>query len=227
MKECIYGDIRVGYCGLEESVEELPDGFDYLLAKARPEDAARIAGLEEKGFMFHNRTILGEINLESLKEEPVRKIRADVRTDREFTQDVYGLAQGAFRTDRRFHLARQFDNDAAGKILKGYIDFYKEQESVLFKCFHKERLVGFTIVQMLEGGCCENVLGAVEPAYQSRGAALNLYSYMLQQLRESGRKRLYGRISTANTASINLHIALGAKYSLPEDDYIYRYGKCL
>ena len=44
---------------------------------------------------------------------------------------------------------------------------------------------------------------------------------MLKHLQSLGLKELSGRISTTNMASINLHIALGAKYSHPEDDYIW------
>lgn len=91
---------------------------------------------------------------------------------------------------------------------------------MLFKCFYNGNLAGFTVVKKLDQNSCENVLGAVDPLYQSRGVAIGLYAYMLRELKEKGYEKLYGRISTTNVASINLHIALGVKYSRPEDEYV-------
>lgn len=222
MIDCMYDDIKVRYYALNDEIRDVTTECDFLLAKTSPDDIERIVGLEQKGFIFHNRTILGEINLSSVSETLIRMIRADVRTDKEFSMNLYELARKAFATDRRFHLTKQFDQNLANKIIEGYIRALSTEDVMLFKCFHKEKLTGFTIVKRLDDIACENMLGAVNPLYQSRGVAINLYSYMLKVLRDEGYMKLYGRISTTNVASINLHIALGAKYSLPEDDYILR-----
>lgn len=179
--------------------------------------------MEQKGYTFHNRTILGEISMSSLNEALIHKINADIRSNKEFTKDLYELAQRTFVKDRRFHLKRYFDQSFANRIIVGYIDALAKEDTVIFKCYHKDKLIGFTIVKRIDAALCENVLGAVDPLYHNQGVAKNLYSYMLKTLRDAERyKKYYGRISTTNVASINLHRVLGAKYSLPEDEYILR-----
>lgn len=221
MRDCIYEGIRLRYYEPGDKLGGLTEEKDYVIAKACPEDVGRIKELEERGFCFHNRTVLGEIPLSVLNEKQLRMIRADVREEGNITPDLYELARRCFPRDRRFHLKKDFDQGLADKILKGYMDELSGERLRVYKCFHKSRLTGFTIVKNLENQNCENVLGAVDPEYQNRGAALNLYLYMMKCLRDNGMEKLYGRISTTNMASINLHIALGAKYREPMDEYIH------
>ncbi len=194
---------------------------DVIVARTDPEDVARVQALRKREFVFHNRTVLGTVSLKALSGPLFERARSQVEVDTRVDQAVYGLAYTAFPKDRRFHLKADFDQDFANAVLKSYIDHYSQQDVLVFRSMYKDELAGFTIVQLKEGGACENVLGAVSPLYQGRGIAIGLYTGMLKHLQNLGMKELSGRISTTNMASINLHIALGAKYSHPEDDYIW------
>lgn len=222
MQEYQYDDIKVRYYELNNMPKDMPKDIDYILAKVEPDNVEKIMKLKKLGFCFHNRTILGEINLDTMDERLLRMVRGDMRIDTIYTEELYELAKKTFVRDRRFHLDIKWDQVLANKVLKGYLNRFSHDDTMLFKCFHNGKTVGFTVVKKLDETLCENVLGAVDPLYQNRGVAIGLYSYMLKELKRKGYKKLYGRISTTNMASINLHIALGAKYSMPEDEYIFR-----
>ena len=217
MERRVYDGIYVDYYDTEEPWGEIgPDA----------EDTARTIMLESDGFTFHNRTFLCEVPLWKLDQRLAKLVRADVKKDDAFTEDIYELAGRAFVFDRRFHLKKTYDQEFAAKVLRGYIDGWKAAGCFFFKCFYKDRLTGFTLIRQLNDTECENVLGAVEPEYQNRGMAFNLYVYMANALRELGYKYLYGRISTSNTSSINLHAMLGGKFSAVRDEYIFRKDSC-
>lgn len=226
MERRTYDGIHVDYYGTEDLWKERRPDADYTIVCSRPEDTARSSMLEKGGFTFHNRTFLCEIPLSKLEQSLVKLVRADVKKDDIFAEDLYELAGRAFVTDRRFHLKKSFDQEFARKIIRGYIDRWNDSGCFFFKCFYKGRLTGFTLIHSLNATECENLLGAVEPEYQNRGMAFNLYVYMANALREMGYKSLYGRISTNNTPSVNLHAMLGGKFSAVEDEYIFRNVPC-
>lgn len=226
MERRTYDKINVDYYDTEETWGEIRPDADYTIVRSRPEDTARSALLERNGFTFHNRTFLCEVPLQKLDRNLAKMVRADVKSDDAFTEDIYELAGRAFVTDRRFHLKKTFDQEFAKTALRGYIDGWKNRGCFFFKCFFKGQLTGFTLIRPLSSMECENVLGAVEPEYQNRGMAFNLYVYMANALREMGYKSLYGRISTSNTPSVNLHAMLGGKFSAVEDEYILRKDPC-
>jgi L-amino acid N-acyltransferase YncA len=95
----------------------------------------------------------------------------------------------------------------------------------VFKCHHKGKLVGFTLVEIINSDVCENILGAVLPEYQKRGVAINLYAYMRKVLAENGYKELVGKIDSTNVSSLNLHVSLGARFIDTVDVYCWRRGK--
>lgn len=222
MERRIYDEINVDYYGVDETWSWVEPDADYTIVRSRPEDTVRSSMLEQNGFTFHNRTFLCEIPLQKLNQGLAKLVRADVKKDDTFSEDLYELAGRTFMTDRRFHLKKAFDQEFAKKIIRGYIDGWNDAGCFFFKCFYKGLLTGFTLIHPLGHTECENVLGAVEPEYQNRGMAFNLYVYMADALRQMGYKSLYGRISTSNTPSINLHAMLGGKFSAVEDEYIIR-----
>lgn len=221
MKKEDYNGIRVRYYDHDEAFAA--DGeADYIIVRTYPEDTARIIQLEDAGFSFHNRTMLCEIQLDRLNPDLVKLVRGDVRKTAALPEEICAVADKAFTMDRRFHLDKGFNQMLAGRILGKYVPEQLESACAVYACYHKNRMIGFTVVKDLGGGKCENVLGAVDPEYQNKGAAFNLYIYMAESLKEDSYKTLCGRISTTNTASINLHIMLGGKYSHVEDEYIFR-----
>lgn len=214
----IYEDVSVCNISVDELDDYRPDS-DFTLVHVQYDDIESIKKAKDKGFEFLNRTITASISLQSIKDDLGDNIRANIVCDKDITHDMYEIAYLAFPTDRRFHLGEAFDNTLAKKLIKAYIDDANEKNILVFKCYHKERLVGFTIVEINDEITCETILGAVLPEYHKRGVAINLYAYMRNVLAEKGYKEVFGRIASTNVSSINLHVSLGARFADTEDVY--------
>ena len=63
-------------------------------------------------------------------------------------------------------------------------------------------------------------LAAVEEKYRMTGAAMALYANACKIAKERGYKKLEGRVSTQNTAVMNVYAAFGATFSEPQDIFI-------
>lgn len=218
MKRILEHSENIVYLDLADDISE--NNGNYIIATSDPDDTQRIKELSRHGFIFLDRTLLETIETRKLNDRLLRMIRYDVSEDDTFTDDVFDLAKRTFEKDRRFHLKPDYDKNDAAHLIDRYIKYFETQESILFKCKYKEQLAGFIIISNLGSSSCENVLGAVAPEFQSRGAAVSLYVYMVKALREKGFEQITGRISTKNSASLNLHILLGATFSKPLDTYI-------
>lgn len=221
MKKRIYDDVEVLYFNEEEMPLD-KEKEAYYVVKVTSENTDKIMALICKGYRFHNRTIKAVIQLNNLPKNIERYIRYEVCQDKEISSEIISLAEKSFDADRRFHLDMQFNQEQAKKIIRGYLEEYNVKEHRVFKCYHKEKLIGFTICCIEDERHFENVLGAVKKEYQNRGAAMSLYGYMLLKMKEEGYTEYCGRISTTNVSSLNLHIALGATYSEPVDSYILK-----
>lgn len=221
MERRMYAGLQVDYYDVDELYVMDPE-TNYMIVRTRPEDTKRIMELESIGFTFHDRTFLCEISPQKLDPNFVKLIRAEVKMDFAFSDDIYDLANQTFITDRRFHLKKEFDQKFAGRIIEEYINDLKKSGCFWFKSFHRGQLTGFTFVRPYSNIICENMLGAVSKEYQNKGVAFQLYAFMVNSLREMGYRSLYGRISTSNIPSINLHIMLGGKFSKVKDEYIFR-----
>ena len=186
-------------------------------------DDRREMELRGSGYAFLDRVLVYEIRLKRFSgPEPGLPNGITVRCDRDFTEELYELAQSVFLTDRRFHLQPLFDANAAVPVLRAYIDDCREKEMKLFKAYHGETLLGFTVVDERadgDGKYFENVLGAAKADLRGKLAAPALYEYMLRTQQERFTCYL-GRVSSSNAASINLHSHLGGKVVRIYDQFI-------
>lgn len=214
----IYEDVTISYVGREEFPEPTNED-DFLIAESEVENTDRINCLLLNGFRFHERYLDYQISLNKFDSKLMSLVRADVRKDRNIDDEMYELANKSFFRDRRFHLNLRYDNVFARKIISGYLNNLSDEGCFSYKCYHKARLIGFTIIKPCGNGC-KNLLGAVDPDYQKKGAAFNLYVFMADSLKRSGYEFLEGSISSSNIASLNLHLMLGAAFTGAWEQYI-------
>ena len=133
---------------------------------------------------------------------------------------MFRLGCLAFNTDRRFHLKPEFDTEISAKTLKEYIRFYNEQDIVVTRVEYDGELAGYTVIHRQDEQA-ENVLGATKPGILGKMVAFGLYANTIKYLYEQENyKKYYAEVSSSNTASINLHVQLGAKVLGSYDKYI-------
>lgn len=181
---------------------------DYVRLEVRPSDEKNKKILLQNEYIWVDRTIKAKINLQRIENNFTRLIRMDIRELGGITDEVYQIAENVFRRDRRFFLSVEYETEIGHRVLKDYIIQQTEKNCVIFGCFYKEKLIGVLIAIELDSYTYETVLGAILPEWHAKGAGTSLYAFEFYALKKRGIQTLYSRISTDNTASLNLHLLL-------------------
>ncbi len=174
------------------------------------------------GFKLVERTIQTDIHVLKIDLNLDKLIRLNVEETTKYKKEIENIALKSFPYDRRFHLRINFDDeDLFGSIMKEWID---DLESVLVAKF-KDTVVGFLALKETAEDTLFVHLAAVDEKYRLTGAAMSLYSKAVLVARDNGYKTLEGRISTRNSAVMNLYSYFGAHFENPLDIYLREYDK--
>lgn len=185
----------------------------YIVA---PTDAANEIRMQRNGFFFADRTVKTTIGLSKIAVDLDRFIRLPIIETADFKDDVLRIAVASFAYDRRFHVLPDCSTDVSSVVLKKWV----EELDTFFVALFKERPVGFLALKETAPDTVFVHLAAVEEKYRMTGAAMALYADACKIAKERGYKKLEGRVSTQNTAVMNVYTAFGATFSDPRDIFI-------
>lgn len=185
----------------------------YIVA---PTDAANEIRMQRNGFFFADRTVKTTIGLSKIAVDLDRFIRLPIIETADFKDDVLRIAVASFAYDRRFHVLPDCSTDVSSVVLKKWV----EELDTFFVALFKERPVGFLALKETAPDTVFVHLAAVEEKYRMTGAAMALYANACKIAKERGYKKLEGRVSTQNTAVMNVYTAFGATFSDPRDIFI-------
>lgn len=185
----------------------------YIVA---PTDAANEIRMQRNGFFFADRTVKTTIGLSKIAVDLDRFIRLPIIETTDFKDDVLRIAVASFAYDRRFHVLPDCSTDVSSVVLKKWV----EELDTFFVALFKERPVGFLALKETAPDTVFVHLAAVEEKYRMTGAAMALYADACKIAKERGYKKLEGRVSTQNTAVMNVYTAFGATFSEPRDIFI-------
>ena len=168
------------------------------------------------------RTVQTSIQIAKVDFNFDKLIRLNVEETTDYKKEIENIALKSFPSDRRFHLRINYDDqDLFRLIMKEWID---NLDSVLVAKF-KDTVVGFLALKETAEDTLFVHLAAVDEKYRLTGAAMSLYSKAVQIAKDKGYKTLEGRISTRNTAVMNLYSYFGAHFENPIDIYLREYDK--
>ena len=169
----------------------------------------------EQGFFLADRTLDVTINLTRSNIDYRRLVRIAPSITSGRNDEVLAIARQSFPADRRFNLSYKPDPSVAETVITGWVgelDRYYLSEI-------KGKAIGF--LALTGGGETRFVqLAAVLERYRPSGAGISLYAAAAYDCKEAGVRFLEGRISSANTAVMNLYAYLGASFSNPLDVYL-------
>ena len=165
----------------------------------------------QKGWYFADRTLKVSIPLAKVSDDLKRLQRIPVVESDAYRDEIFRIAHESFTRDRRFHVAPKCDQAISAVVLRKWVD---ELGPSLVSLYH-DKPIGFLNLQ-------ENVvyLAAVEAKYRVTGAAMGLYVRAIEVARKRGFKTLEGRVSSLNTAVMNLYTYFGGQFSEPEDVFL-------
>lgn len=181
-----------------------------------PANADNEINMQKDGYFFADRTLHASINLSRFTIDTKKLIRLNIVSTKEHKEEIFEVARKSFPYDRRFHLAPETDNKAAEIEIKKWVE---NLDDVLV-CFYKDSVIGFLALKETDSETLFVHLAAVDEKYRLTGAAMSLYARAVEIAKEKGYKKLDGRISSQNTAVMNLYAYLGASFSDPEDIFI-------
>ena len=182
-----------------------------------PANAAYIPMMSEQGFTLGDRTIGVTINLKRASLDYGKLVRFEMQpAGHELDGEILRIAGESFPTDRRFHVRPGLDMDTAREVIRQWVGELNE----VYVCYHKDRIVGF--IDLEQTGESEKFihLAAVEERYRAAGAALSMYAYVIKKAKDEGCTKIAGRISSTNTAVMNLYAYLGGSFQEPVDVYL-------
>lgn len=178
--------------------------------------------MADNGFVFADRTIQTSIQLSKLDLNFDKLIRLNVEETSDYKKEIEEIALKSFPYDRRFHLRLDYnDEELFSEIIKEWVN---DLDKVLVAKY-KDLIVGF--LNLKETSCDTLFIhfAAVDEKYRLTGAAMSLYSRAVQIAIEKGYKKLEGRISTKNTAVMNLYSYFNAHFENPLDIYLKEFDK--
>ncbi len=175
-----------------------------------------IVAMQQQGFLFADRTLKTSISLARCTAPLDKLIRLPITETDGYRQDILRIACASFVDDRRFHITPHCDPTVAEIVLKEWV---QKLEDVLVCSFH-DRPVGFLALKETAQDSLFIHLAAVEERYRMAGAALTLYAEACRLARERGYKKLEGRISSRNTAVMNIYATFGSSFSEPRDIFL-------
>lgn len=188
-----------------------------------PRDNRAKRWLEGHGFYFAERWLNVAVLTRTLPEDGGKK-RFEIQCGAQGHDILRRIFTEAFTVDRRFHLKQVYDQELANRIIESYILDAIERNMLLLVCRYKGKSIGALFLEEREDGFFVYLAGVI-PRYQGTGAAVELYRAAAGYCLEHGGGRMTGRVSSANTAVMNLYGMLKASYSAPSDLYIYDKGE--
>lgn len=194
----------------------------YIIASVDAEDFGSQKFLLEHDFKWHDTVMAADIFLKSFPENKRQDNLFSIRIGKDIDTEVKKFAHGVFLMDRRFHFGTIPDQANANQVMDAFFDYCREEDMWIVKCLHEDKLYGFIILRDNGDETASSMLGGVERSCQGQIAVRSLYVSAALFLKESGFKRMRGTISSSNISSINLHIALGAKFTGTTNKYIWR-----
>lgn len=180
-----------------------------------PANSAAEIEMQRRGFLWADRTLKASVSLSKLKDVCGGGGLSVVETA-DYKKEILEIAASSFETDRRFHLTPDCCPAVARRVLEEWVN---KLDKVLVCKFH-DKVIGFCALVPSSEHALFVHLAAVSEKYRLTGAAVALYSHACKLAREQGRKRLEGRISSSNTAVMNIYAALGAVFSEPRDIFL-------
>lgn len=185
----------------------------YIVA---PADAGNEIRMQRNAFFFADRTVKTTISLPKITVDLDRFIRLPIVETAEYKNDILRIAVASFAYDRRFHVQPDLNAEVAAEVLKQWVG----DLDTVFVALFKEQPVGFLALKETAADTLFVHLAAVEEKYRMTGAAMALYANACKIAKERGYKKLEGRVSTQNTAVMNVYAAFGATFSDPQDIFI-------
>ena len=172
--------------------------------------------MQRQGFIFADRTLKVTIGLSKVSGDLKRFIRLPIVETSDYKDDIFTIAHESFTRDRRFHILPKCDQAVSGLVLRDWVAAIDKA----WVCLYHDEPIGFLVLKESTPDALFVHLAAVKEKYRATGAAMALYAKAIEVAKDRGFKKLEGRISSLNTAVMNIYATFGAVFSDPQDIFL-------
>lgn len=205
---------------LADIIANNPDDFGVsevdLVRVILPTSADFEYEMAKKGYYWADRTLQTTISLNKLPVDVEKFVRLPIDETDKYKDEILKIAVASFSYDRRFHITPKCSSVIAAKVLRCWVN----ELGKTLVCLYKDKVIGFLSLKEAATDTLFVHLAAVDEKYRMSGAAMALYAKACLIAKERGYKKLEGRISSQNTAVMNVYAAFGATFSQPQDIYL-------
>lgn len=210
-----YGEIRLLDIEADVPAEWEFSGASHVRAVLNALPASEVE-MQRRGFVLADRTLKVSISLSRLPEGMDRMIRLPVVETKQYREDILRIANDCFTEDRRFHVTPDCNGHVAAMVLQEWVEALDD----VLVCLFREKPVGFLALRQSGPDTLFVHLAAVEEKYRMTGAAMTLYAEACRTAAARGYRKLEGRVSSRNTAVMNVYASFGASFSEPQDIFL-------
>ncbi len=194
------------------------DNIQYLRLCLENHGLDQVKECAQKQLYLYDRMLDVAVPLKNRQNDFSKKIRLKAEqfhsSDK---QELLEIAYRSFSNDSRFCVP----SSESELLYKNTIQYYMDQAEATYVCRYKGLIIAFANVTFIKDGTVPFFhLVAVDEKYRMMGAALSLYANVCQIYAEQGYASIEGRISTKNTAVMNLYGSLGGVFKNPQDIYV-------
>lgn len=190
-------------------------GAELIVANLDAEDPRRLLYFQQAGFVY-NDTVLSLCYKRLAPDGHLGPKTPLVEATAEDEPALLEIAQTAFGHGR-YHADARFPRELANRRYRDWLRRSlapgSSQRVLLAKVGGEIR--GFSVVQIGDPSAAYFHLLAVAPAWYGSRVGIGLAAATIRYFAEAGAQRVYSKISAANTRVLNLHAALGARFSDP------------
>lgn len=190
-----------------------------------PSDGESLVAMQQRGFVFADRTLGVEIATRLARTDLESFIRFDATMSPLDHRVSFDIARLAFVGDSRFYIDPFSGVEHAQEVAEWMLDRWIKDAGEALVVEIEGALAGFLVPEVTDEGNLFVKLAAVEPRYRVTGVALSLYASALKRACELGCAKIQGRISSRNVAVANLYAYLGAKFTEPQDVFLRKLDK--
>ncbi|MEJ6005815.1 GNAT family N-acetyltransferase [Paucibacter sp. AS339] len=172
--------------------------------------------LEDRGYRFIEMVYSPEIELSHIEKnkcfEPLQALKGS-QSDLALLRK---LAAGVFKNERfqmDFRLNPNISDARFGNWIASSFD-HPSQNLTVYR--DQDKVVGFSITEILSDGTCYWHLNAVASEIQAQGYGRRLWKTMLLNAKNAGATRVKSSIAARNYKVLNLYASEGFKFPAPE-----------
>lgn len=206
---------------LEDALCELDS--EYQVVKIPVNLFSHYILMGQHGFIFAEAMVslvrgMQKVHIPDKKKEINKKLHLEKMDDKSFEKMLEAVSNGLYHTDR-VSVDPYFNKQQSSNR---YFNWLTQERSIgneFYKLMYGNDYVGYLDLKQEDKYIWKDVMTGIFPEYRGKGFAMGFTSKLIEMLRNRNATKVYGDISTNNTASLQSRMRYG--YKVDKFSYVF------